>query len=166
MPGIVYCLTNPAGEGEEIEFDLFGPAYYALAVDQFDDASAPFYLVTNLPVHPAVDPEPHILANVIPASGTLVRGAFDFSGDEDVYDIDLVKGQTLKVIARSILGDPFIELWNGTDTVAEDDDSGGGLWGTDAELVVVAPATGTYTMIVFNTLNMGGAEYELTLTLK
>ena len=72
----------------------------------------------------------------------------------------------MKVIARSILGDPVLQLWDETGSVAEDDDSGGGLWGTDAELVEVAPATGTYTIIVSDAYNTGGAEYELTLTLK
>jgi hypothetical protein len=107
------------------------------------------------------------LANVIPASGILVRGAFDFWSDWDTYDIDLSKSQTLTVIARSILGDPLITLWDetGTAPVAEGDDSGGGLGGKDAEMVAVAPVTGTYTIVVSDPSFSAGAEYELTLTL-
>jgi hypothetical protein len=126
--------SNAAGSdihrltSEEIGIYLYGPGYYSVVIEHWPDVSAPFHLEINWPVSAIADPEPHVLANVIPVSGSVVRGAFDFAGDWDDYDIDFIEGETLTILARSILGDPFLSIYdhpNLDDPIVTDDDSAG-----------------------------------------
>jgi len=143
------------GGTEQVEIELFGPNYLFLIVEQFDVTTEEIVLETSWPVSLIEENEP----DTIQTDGKVARGAFDFVGDYDAYKIDLNEGQSLTAHATSLLADVVLGLWFGTDPdpVGEDDDSGGGIWGTDAKMAVTAPASGTYILTVSDAL-LGGAK--------
>jgi len=83
--------------------------------------------------------------------GDRVVGSIDSLEHGDIYRIDLAAGQTITVTATSPQGDvlfgvvaPGQRLVDGTFT----DDSGLGLYGTDARSTYTAATTGTYQIVV------------------
>jgi hypothetical protein len=82
--------------------------------------------------------------------GEPIRAALDYHWDIDWYELDLDKGQAVNVRVESILVDPliYVDVASADDIPADDDDSGGGLLGLDAELSFRAPKRGTYLVVV------------------
>ena len=75
------------------------------------------------------------------AAGATISGYSDYPGDIDYYLINLAAGDTITVLASAVLMDPEIIIDlpdNALDSLASDADSGGGLFGTDAELTFTA----------------------------
>jgi len=78
-------------------------------------------------------------------------GNLDSPDDLDRYLIDLDKGELIKVQVDSLAVDPYLTLSYENDKVAEvyvDDDSGGGPFDTNSELVFLAPEQGEYEIEV------------------
>ncbi len=83
--------------------------------------------------------------------GETIVGSLDHLLDWDWYSISLEEGETISVSTESLNVDTviYIDFPRSRDNqVASDDDSGGGLFGTDSELVYRAPATGEYFIAV------------------
>ncbi|NOX61939.1 MAG: trypsin-like peptidase domain-containing protein [Chloroflexi bacterium] len=91
-----------------------------------------------------------------------LRGASDFPGDQDVFPIDLREGQTIYILVESIMIDPMIRIEQSSfpkgETLAKDQNSGGGLLGLDAELSFRAPGDDRYLIVVHDAglENVGG----------
>jgi len=108
-----------------------------------------------------------------PDDGTVVRkpgtvvGNIDFPGDRDWFWIDLGDGQSVTIEVDSATVDPEVyidSLDNFSEfTLAYDDDSGGGPFGTNPRLVWTAEQTGTYLVIVSDYLLTGPGAYVLTI---
>ena len=80
-----------------------------------------------------------------------IQGSMDYPGDVDYYLVEMREGETLRVTAKSALIDPYLRIdYQGAadEQVIVDDDSGGGLFGLDAEIVYEAPHTGSYFVVV------------------
>jgi hypothetical protein len=102
---------------------------------------------STIPVRTYVDSDDHKPINV----GDRVVGTIDSLERADIYDINLAAGQTITITATSPQGDVFFgvvapgqRLVDGAYT----DDSGLGLYGTDARGPYTAPTTGTYEIVV------------------
>ena len=83
--------------------------------------------------------------------GRTYIGNMDFPADLDMFEIDLEAGETVTVRVETVNFDPDIALDapdNEGDPLVYDDDSGGGLFGTDAELTFTAPTTDRYIISV------------------
>jgi len=92
------------------------------------------------------------------AVGETVSGTIDYPWDMDFYLLELAAGQTVDVVVDSAMIDPYLTLdFYGArqEEVAEDDDSGGGLFGLNARLTYTAPHRGVYFVVVED------AEYEV-----
>jgi len=94
--------------------------------------------------------------------GETITGAMDYPGDIDVFLIPLKKDETIRVRIESIMLDPFGKLsllhHPPADSLAEDNNSGKGVIGTDAEFAFRAPGDDQYVIIVrdFALTNIGG----------
>lgn len=96
-----------------------------------------------------------------------IYGNIDFPGDVDWYWLDLGDGQAITVEVDTVTVDPAIyidSLDNPSEfTLAYDDDSGGGPFGTNPRLVFTAEEFGSYLIIVSDSLRTGPGAYVLTV---
>jgi S1-C subfamily serine protease len=100
------------------------------------------------------------------AVGLSVTGNVDHVADVDVFSLDLAEGQTVKITVASVLVDSFVVIDFKDATPAQvlnDDDSGGGLFGTDARIVYQAPHDGTYLVVVGDATDSNVGGYVLSV---
>ena len=160
--GIVEAEVDEGETGSETltfvaPFD--GP--YFLALGSFDVEPIEVLLESNYPMRRLVDPDDGMAV----AAGDTISGYSDYPGDIDSYLIDLAAGDTITVLVSAVLMDPeiFIDLPdNALDSLASDADSGGGLFGTDAELTFTAETDDTYLLVVVDSL-YGPGGYVLKI---
>ena len=96
-----------------------------------------------------------------------VFGNLDFPGDFDWYWIDLGDGQSVTIEVDSVVADPSIYV-DSLDNLSEfalafDDDSGGGVFGTNPRVVYTAEETGPYLVVVADGSRSGPGAYVLTV---
>lgn len=97
--------------------------------------------------------------------GRTLLGNLDFPGDADYFLLTLREGERVEVAASSALADAFllIDYQSATDEqIIVDDDSGGGLFGTDAQVVYEASHTGSYFVVVQDYDGLAPGGYTLT----
>lgn len=100
------------------------------------------------------------------ARDATITGNIDYAGDFDWYRVDLGKGQALTVTVDSIAFDPVLMI-DGPEGLghvrAVDDDSGGGLFGTNPRIVFTAGEAGSFFVIVADSGSTGPGAYYLTV---
>ncbi len=153
-----YILFDLQGELiEDVDSELSGEESSSTHIDSdqplfvqiymFDDDSATFDVESSLPLVSLADADDQQMLTV----GETYRGSIDYPRDIDELHISLAANRSVSIIVDSIMVDPFILLSGGLSTVeAEliDDDSGGGLFGTSAEIIVSAEESGTYVLTI------------------
>ena len=147
------------------ESSSFTPAFavpHFLHVWQSSHASGEFRLSSNANLLPYPDPDDGITVRV----GQTYRGSMDAPGDIDSFLLKLSEGDTVQLTVESPNIDPLILL--GFPEAAEeqwvgDDDSGGGLFGTDAKLIYRAPHSGRYFIRVVDAGFQHFSGYILTV---
>ena len=125
------------------------------------DASA-FNLASNVRLKPLNDPDDGRTVAV----GVTVTGNLDYFSDWDWYSIQLQEGETVSISTDSLNVDTviYVDFPNSRDNqVVSDDDSGGGLFGTDSELVYRAPKTGEYFIAVTEAAGDDRGGYYLSV---
>ena len=98
--------------------------------------------------------------------GTTIAGSLDHFLDWDWYSISLEEGETVRVSTESLNVDTviYIDFPRSRDNqVVSDDDSGGGLFDTDSELVYRAPASGEYFIAVTEATGERFGGYYVTV---
>jgi hypothetical protein len=146
---------------ETLTFEALFDGPYFLTVRSFETQPIEVTLESNFPMRRLVDPDD---GKTIKAGAT-ISGYSDYPGDIDYYLIDLAAGDTITVLASAVLMDPEIIIDlpdNALDSLASDSDSGGGLFGTDAELTFTAEDDDTYLLVVVDSL-YGPGGYVLTI---
>jgi S1-C subfamily serine protease len=96
--------------------------------------------------------------------GEVVYGNLDFPGDFDKYEMSLAEGDEINVQVRSISLDPMIlilRVGDSPEQLVGDDNSGGGIFGVDAEMSFSAPESGTYQLIVADSYNISFGGYSI-----
>ena len=169
--GDAYIFTEPAGTAIEVElsgadeggfrvFDSYGHEITEDETDSFsfeteyngphflvvsESGSGKFTLIANRPLTRFDDPERDKQIRV----GHSLHGNIDFPGDIDFFFLRLRRNETVEIVARSVLADTYLAIWNPiAEEWADDDDSGGGLFGEDARIIFQAPQTGEYELFV------------------
>jgi len=104
-------------------------------------------LTSSVPLRYFSDPDDHLPPLTI---GSTIRGALDFVGDVDVFSVKLQEGQSVYVRIESLTIDPYLSIFLPAQDmyIAADYNSGGGVFGLDAELAFRAPKSGKYLIIV------------------
>ncbi len=118
-----------------------------LIVGQKATTPGNFVVAANHNLVPVNDPDSGQTIQV----GQSIYGNIDFPTDSDYFFLDLQQGQTVEILAQSILADMFLTLSlrgspRPTQTVSRDD--GAGLLLRDSRLVIRAPITARYYLIV------------------
>ena len=109
--------------------------------------SSTFDLASTIRLKPFHDPDDGRTIVI----GETVAGNIDFHFDWDWYSIRLEEGETVTISTDSTNVDTllYVDFPNSRDDqVVSDDDSGGGLFGINSELVYRAPNTGEYLIVV------------------
>ena len=119
-----------------------------------------FRLTSNLPVFPQNDPDDGRTIRRSGSASALI-GSIDHFHDTDWYPFHLKEGETVRILASSANVDTVLLVDSPNfrvNQVTSDDDSGGGLFDTDSELVFRAPKAGEYYIVVrdFDGQSLGG----------
>lgn len=133
-----------------------------LIIRQFATTPGNFVIAANHNLVPVNDPDGGQTIRV----GQSIHGNIDFPTDADHFYLDLQQGQTVEILAQSILADMYLTLSvAGSPTLTVSRDDGAGLLLQDSRLVFRAPITARYYLIVstFEPESPGG--YILTVNL-
>ena len=128
-----------------------------LQVEMASGDSSKFDLASSVRLNPLNDPDDGRAIAV----GDTIAGNLDYFFDWDWYSINLKEGETVRIFTDSLNVDTIIYVdFSGSrdDQVVSDDDSGGGLFDLNSELVYRAPKTGEYFIAVTEAVgdNFGG----------
>ena len=121
--------------------------YHFLTVDTPAHSSSCFDLTSNVPMIPFNDPDDGRQLNLHEP----IAGNIDYPGDRDWYVINLEEGELVRISADSLNVDAVLRVDFPNSRpyqVVRDDDSGGGLFETNSELVYRAPVTGEYFVVI------------------
>ena len=98
--------------------------------------------------------------------GQSINGNMDYPSDVDYFILNLQRGQTVEILAQSLLTDMFLTVSIGgspspSATVSRDD--GAGLLLRDSRMVIRAPVTASYYLIVQTFKPEAAGGYILTV---
>ena len=168
----LFHVSDPLGLLLEVDDGYTGVEYgvvellldgvHFLQVEMAEGDSSGFELVSNVRMKPLNDPDD----GRILAVGETVAGSLDYFYDWDWYSIRLDEGETVRISTDSLNVDTviYVDFPGSFDNqVVADDDSGGGLYGTDSELVYRAPKTGEFFIVVTDALNSYTGGYYLSV---
>ena len=144
---------------ESVTATLDGAPPFLLLVEQFYDRTARVRVKGNAELVPLTDGDDGVTLHVHAAHAA----AIDYPYDVDTYLLRLHAGDTVRVRVDSVLIDPYLRIdYRRSSDVAEDDDSGGGLFGLNAELVHHAEEDRVYRIVVDDPTGQAGG-YTLTV---
>jgi hypothetical protein len=144
---------------ESITATLDGTVPFLLLVEQFSEDKARVGVEGDVSLTPLADSDDGVILEV-PAKRA---GAIDYPYDVDHYLLPLHAGDTVRIRVDSTQIDSFIRIdYRDSPDVTEDDDSGGGLFGVDAELVYHAEDDRTYRVVIDDPNGETGG-YTLTI---
>lgn len=148
---LLQVTLDSTGDGR---LRIDGPHF--LQVDLASGTPYPMELTSTIKLTPFHDPDDGRTIAV----GDIAVGNVHFPSDWDWYSIHLTRGEAVRISADSASVDTlmFVDFPESQEQWASDDDSGGGLFGTNAEMVFRAPRTGEFFIIVGDALgsNIGG----------
>ncbi len=162
IDGLEIASADEGVEGEEtIEELITFRGLHLLRIENFsgsDDAR----LRSSVDLVEWLDPDDSRLLT----RETTITGNADYPGDFDWYLVDLGKGQSITIDVDAIAFDAVLMV-DGPEGLgyvrAVDDDSGGGLFGTNPRIVFTATETGTFFVIVADSGSTGPGAYRLTV---
>ncbi|MFN2201386.1 MAG: S1C family serine protease, partial [Caldilineaceae bacterium] len=162
--GAIIAESDANFEGDEsvtIVTDI--PAPYFVEVHQFAwNPLDPILIESSSKLVPLKD----IADGRALAEGKSIVANIDYPGDIDFYKVPLKEGETINILASSISIDPLVIVCRPEDDEAQlvgDDNSGGGMFGLDAELSFLAPDSGTYLVIIMDSSGYGTGGYSLAI---
>ena len=169
-----FHVSDPFGPILEVDDGYTGVEYGAvelitsgvhfLQVEMATGDTSGFELTANVRLQTLNDPDDGTTIEV----GETVTGSLDHLSDWDWYAIGLKEGETVKISTDSLNVDTviYVDFPNSRNNqVVSDDDSGGGLSGTNSELVYRAPHTGEYFIAVTDAVGNSAGGYYLSVGL-
>ena len=142
--------------------ELLTSGVHFLQVEMASGHSSGFDLSSSVRLMPLNDPDDG--RNV--AVGETVAGSLDHFSDWDWYSVRLKERETVRIATYSLNVDTLIYIdfpKSRNNQVVSDDDSGGGLSGTNSELVYRAPHTGEYFIAVTEAVGNSSGGYYLSV---
>ncbi len=162
IDGIEIASVDETTEGEERIEELI--SYAGPHIVRVESLSAPgaVRLRSNVKLTPWPDPDD---GRTLTRTSTIIGNA-DYPGDYDWYLVDLGKGQAITIDVDAITFDPVLMI-DGPDGLgyleAIDDDSGGGIFGTNPRVVFTAREAGTFYVVVGDNNSSGPGAYRLSV---
>ena len=142
--------------------ELLTGGVHFLQVEMASGESSSFDVSSSVRLIPLNDPDDGQAVAV----GETVAGSLDHLLDWDWYSVRLNEGQTVRIATDSLNVDTLIYIdfpKSRNNQVVSDDDSGGGLSGTNSELVYRAPHTGEYFIAVTEAEGNSSGGYYLSV---
>ena len=133
-----------------------------LQVQMGSGESSGFDLTSNIALYPIDDPDDGQSIAV----GETVAGSIDHFRDIDWYSIRLEEGETVRISTDSLNVDTFLFVdfpHSRNNQAVSDDNSGGGLFETNSELVYRALQSGEYYISVFESGGDSFGGYYLSV---
>ena len=140
-------VDNGFGGTEHGSVKVLADGYHFLIADTGRRGPASLGITSSVEMHPFTDPDDGRRLYL----HETIAGSIDYPGDRDWYSIHLKKGGEVRISADSLNIDTTVHIdfpASHINQVAYDDDSGGGLFGTNSQLVYRAPETGEYFIAV------------------
>ena len=140
------------------EAELQEDGLHFLQIESASLEPSAFDVYSNVRLRHFDDPDDDVLL----AMGESYIGYVDFVADWDWYALDLAAGDTVTITASSLHVDTWLFILDaeGWDS---DDDSGGGLNGTDSQLEYTAAEAGRLFIAVTDATGVGTGEYGLSV---
>ena len=130
---------------ELITAQLEGAPPFFLVVEQFSEDPVRVTVEGNAPLTPVNDPDDGIILDLPDRRA----GAIDYPHDLDYYLLSLRAGEVIRILVDSTQIDPLVRIdYHDSPDTVEDDDSGGGVFGLNAELVYRAEKERTYRIVI------------------
>jgi hypothetical protein len=148
---------------ESIELAIEEEGPYFVFVGQYNEEPGYVTLDSSHDIVLLDDPDDDTLISV----GETVAGSIDFPYDTDYFNLHLNKGAMVEITVDSVLIDPYLTVDYPGATRYEiifDDDSGRGLFDTNARLIYQAPQSGQYFLIVEDAVGANAGGYYLTVS--
>ena len=142
--------------------ELLTSGVHFLQVEIASGDSSSFELSSSVRLKPLNDPDDGRIVTV----GETVAGSLDHFSDWDWYSIRLEEGETVNISTDSLNVDTLIFVdfpRSRNNQLVSDDNSGGGLSGTNSELVYRAPHTGEYFIAVAEAVGTDLGGYYLSV---
>ena len=142
--------------------NLLTSGLHVLQVEMASGESSGFELSSSVRLRPLNDPDDGRTVAV----GETVAGSLDHHRDWDWYSLRLNEGETVRVSTESLNVDTVIYVdfpKSRNNQVVSDDDSGGGLFGLNSELVYRAPHSGEYVIAVSDAEGASFGGYYLSV---
>ena len=142
--------------------ELLIDGIHFLQVEIASGSGSSFDLASNVRLKPLNDPDDGRIIEV----GDTIAGSLDYFSDWDWYSIHLNEGETVKISTDSLNVDTTIAVDfpnSRKNQVVFDDNSGGGLYGINAELVYRTPKSGEYYIAVSDPTTSGSGGYYLSV---
>ena len=159
--GVLIAADDGETGVETAEVELPTDGRYFLQVELASGGPADFTLRSSVELRPVIDSEDSLELRM---EETII-GNIDYHTDADWFRIQLEEGETVTISTDSLGSDTVLFIYSpeaGEDGLAVDDDSGGGVFGFNAELVYEAPHTGEFLVIVENAGNADFGGYYLS----
>ena len=147
---------------EQGAVELLTRGVHFLQVEMATGDSSSFDLSSRIRLVPLNDPDDGRAIEV----GETVSGSLDHFSDWDWYSIHLKEGDTVRISTDSINVDTVVYVdfpKSRNNQIVSDDNSGGGLFGTDSELVYRAPQSGEYFIAIIEATNDSFGGYYLSV---
>lgn len=159
--GVLEADADEVFDGPEtITSTLLLPGPHLVSVLTFTLGLNTGQIDSNVPLTPFPDPDHGKKLAV----DSVTAAHADYPGDIDYFFIDLVDGQTIEITVTSLILDVDLlvdRLDNPDEPLAYDDDSGGGIYQTDATIEFTADQTGEFLIGVTDLVNIGPAGYYI-----
>jgi S1-C subfamily serine protease len=137
-------------------------APHFLILGSFSEGPGDFHVSSNCGLVPYDDVDDGTSVTI----GQTLRASMDYPGDTDYFVIDLAAGDIINITADSVKIDPFLIVGYPEakeEELVSDDDSGGGSFGVNAELIYRAPHSGSYFIIIEDAVGNRVGGYFLTV---
>ena len=162
--GDVAAFANNSASGTEsvsVETEKEGPHF--VIVRTWEDGPGIVEVSSNVDLAAYDDPDDGATI----AAGESVMGVIDYHSDADAFSIALSEGEAVEITVDAVLVDArvLVDFVGATRVQGmQDDDSGGGLFGTNARIVYRAPHEGEYFIRVRDARDSKVGGYILTVT--
>ncbi len=161
--GLVLEVDDGYTGVESAEAELTTTGLHFLQVEMATGGEpSKFHVTRSVRLKPLNDPDDGRTIKV----GDTIAASLDHPGDWDWYSINLGEGDTVRVSADSLNVDTllYVDSPDSDDNqTVSDDDSGGGLFGLNSEIVYRAPKTREYFIVVTEATELNSGGYYLSV---